>query len=171
MPTLDVSELNIVISVLGAFTILYGVISVKLKQVWYLGEALPAVVIGICLGPIAAKFVDSERWGMATPGQTADITLVYMLLQHGLVNTDIKQGLTRIVIGVQLVMAGYQLPAKYPWHRWKDMALLLIPVMTLMWLCTTGCVILMIPKITLVRYCLTQRLVLLFANLQSSLPW
>ena len=45
-------------------------------------------------------------------------------------------------------MAGYQLPAKYPWHRWKDMALLLVPVMTVMWLCTTGCVKLMIPKLT-----------------------
>ena len=29
-------------------------------------------------------------------------------------------------------MAGYQLPAKYPYRRWKDMALLLIPVMTIM---------------------------------------
>lgn len=28
------------------------------------------------------------------------------------------------------------------------MALLLIPVMTIMWLCTTGCVLLMVPKLT-----------------------
>ncbi|KAF2016834.1 hypothetical protein BU24DRAFT_477777 [Aaosphaeria arxii CBS 175.79] len=133
MPTLDVSELNIVIAVLGGYTVLYGIISVKLKQKWYLGEALPAVVAGIALGPIAAKFIDSERWGVATAGQTPDITL----------------GLTRVVIGIQLVMAGYQLPAKYVWNRWKDMALLLIPVMTIMWLCTTGCIMLMIPKLTL----------------------
>jgi uncharacterized membrane protein (Fun14 family) len=53
-----------------------------------------------------------------------------------------------VVIGIQLVMAGYQLPAKYPWNRWRDMALLLIPVMTIMWLCTTGCIKLMIPKLT-----------------------
>jgi hypothetical protein len=39
MPTLGLSELNIVISVLGAFAILYGILSVKIKQVWYLGEA------------------------------------------------------------------------------------------------------------------------------------
>lgn len=39
MPSLDVSELNIVLSVLGAFTVLYGVISIKIKRVWYLGEA------------------------------------------------------------------------------------------------------------------------------------
>jgi NhaP-type Na+/H+ or K+/H+ antiporter len=59
------------------------------------------------------------------------------------------KGMTRVVIGIQLVMAGYQLPMKYPWHRWRDMALLLIPVMTIMWLCTTGCIKLMIPKLTL----------------------
>ncbi|OAL56440.1 hypothetical protein IQ07DRAFT_495951 [Pyrenochaeta sp. DS3sAY3a] len=133
MPTLDVSELNVIIAVLGGFTILYGIISVKIKRVWYLGEALPAMMIGIALGPIAAKFIDSERWGSAVKDQTEYITL----------------GLTRVVIGIQLVMAGYQLPAKYPWHRWKDMALLLIPVMTIMWLCTTGCIKLMIPKLTL----------------------
>lgn len=95
MPTLDVSELNIVISVLGmlssekqislstiliistgAFTILYGIISVKIKQIWYLGEALPAMVVGIILGPIAAKLIDSERWGSAVKDQTSDIVLV-----------------------------------------------------------------------------------------------
>lgn len=52
------------------------------------------------------------------------------------------------MIGVQLVIAGYQLPAKYLWHRWKDMALVLLPIMTIMWLCTTGCIQLMIPKLT-----------------------
>jgi hypothetical protein len=39
MPTLDVSELNIVVAILGAFIICYGFLSVKIKQVWYLGEA------------------------------------------------------------------------------------------------------------------------------------
>jgi hypothetical protein len=39
MPTLDLSELNIVIAVLGAFIVAYGFFSVKIKQVWYLGEA------------------------------------------------------------------------------------------------------------------------------------
>lgn len=53
-----------------------------------------------------------------------------------------------MVIGIQLVMAGYKLPAKYPWIRWRDMALLLISVMTIMWLCTTGCIKLMVPKLT-----------------------
>lgn len=55
-----------------------------------------------------------------------------------------------MVIGVQLVIAGYQLPAKYQLKRWKEMLLCLLPIMTLMWLCTTGCILATIPKLTLV---------------------
>ncbi|KAK8145551.1 hypothetical protein G3M48_004292 [Beauveria asiatica] len=133
MPTLDISELNIVLGVLGSFIILYGVISVKIKQAWYLGEALPAVALGVILGPIVAKFLDSERWGSAESGQTNAITL----------------GVTRVMIGVQLVIAGYQLPAKYNWMRCKEMALCLLPIMTIMWLCTTLCMLATVPKVTL----------------------
>ncbi|KAJ4057656.1 hypothetical protein NW761_002742 [Fusarium oxysporum] len=133
MPVLNLSELNIVLGVLGAFMILYGIISVKIKQAWYLGEALPAVLFGVILGPIAAKFIESEKWGSAEPGQTSAITL----------------GIARVMIGVQLVIAGYQLPAKYGLTRWKEMALCLLPIMTVMWLCTTACIMVTIPNLTL----------------------
>lgn len=132
MPKLDVSELNIVIAILGTFIVAFGFISVKIKQVWYLGEALPAVFFGIILGPIASKFLDAERWGSAEKGQQEAISL----------------GLCRVVIGVQLVIAGFQLPAKYQQTRWKEMAICLLPVMTIMWICTSLCVLITIPKLT-----------------------
>ncbi|OJJ05904.1 hypothetical protein ASPVEDRAFT_87229 [Aspergillus versicolor CBS 583.65] len=131
MPTLNVSELNLVISVLVAFIILFALISVKVKTQWYLGEALPAVVVGIILGPYAAKFLEATELGSAVQGQQDAITL----------------GLCRVVIGVQLVIVGFQLPAKYQLHRWKEILLYLIPNITLMWLCTSGCVLLAIPKL------------------------
>lgn len=53
------------------------------------------------------------------------------------------------MIGVQLVIAGYQLPAKYNWKRWKEMTLCLLPIMTVMWLCTTLCMLATVPKVTL----------------------
>lgn len=53
------------------------------------------------------------------------------------------------MIGVQLVIAGYQLPAKYNKMRWKEMALCLLPIMTIMWLCTTLCMLATVPKVTL----------------------
>ncbi|KAF2793622.1 Na(+)/H(+) antiporter 1 [Melanomma pulvis-pyrius CBS 109.77] len=133
MPSLDVSELNIVIAVLGAFIVGYGFISVKIKQVWYLGEALPAMLVGIILGPLSAKFLSAERWGSAEEGQQEAITL----------------GLCRIVIGVQLVIAGFQLPAKYQAANWKEMTICLLPVMTIMWIFTSLCILITVPKLSL----------------------
>ncbi|KAL5370749.1 hypothetical protein DPSP01_014686 [Paraphaeosphaeria sporulosa] len=136
MPSMDVSELNIVIAVLGAFIVAYGFISIKIKQVWNLGEALPAVVIGIILGPIASKFLNAERWGSAEEGQQEAITLARY------------PGLCRLVIGVQLVIAGFQLPAKYQASNWKEMAICLLPVMTIMWIFTSLCILMTIPNLS-----------------------
>ncbi|KEY75064.1 hypothetical protein S7711_01528 [Stachybotrys chartarum IBT 7711] len=139
MPTLDIIELNTVIAVfatvadlLGAFTVLFGFLSVKLKRSWYLGEALPAVFFGIILGPVAARFIFPERWGSATSGQVSPITL----------------GLMRVIIGLQLVIAGYQLPAKYVWHHWKEMVICLIPVMGIIWITTCLCVLAAVPNVS-----------------------
>ncbi|KAI3328658.1 Cation/H+ exchanger [Ustulina deusta] len=133
MPTLDVSELNIVTAILGSFAVIYGLFAVRIKSAWYLGEALPALVIGVILGPIAAKFLDPERWGSAAPGQEPTITL----------------GVTRVMIGIQLVITGYQLPAKFLQWRRKEIAVCLIPVMTLMWLSTSMCILATIPNLPL----------------------
>ncbi|EEU48250.1 uncharacterized protein NECHADRAFT_31704, partial [Fusarium vanettenii 77-13-4] len=134
-----------------AFVILYGIISVKIRQSWYLGIAreslsaleeqcinitsiaVPAVVIGIILGPVAAKFIEADKWGAGHEGQTRSITLASLPL---------------VMIGLQLVMAGYQLPARYCLTRWREMALCLLPIMTIMWICTTLCVIATVPKLT-----------------------
>ena len=129
----DTSTLNVVISILGFFILAYGAISIKIKQVWYLGEALPAVVSGAMLGPVAARWLDARTWGMAIIGQVPAITL----------------GMTRLVIGIQLVIAGFQLPAQYLRYRWKEMLICLLPVMTIMWLCTTACIVATVPKLSL----------------------
>lgn len=55
----------------------------------------------------------------------------------------------RVMIGIQLVIAGYQLPAQYTRHRWREMALCLLPIMTIMWLCTSLCVLAAVPRVTL----------------------
>jgi len=94
---------------------------------------VPAVIFGALLGPMAARWLDSRRWGEAIIGQQPAITL----------------GMCRLVIGVQLVIAGFQLPAQYGRYRWKELLVCLLPIMTIMWLCTTACVMATVPKITL----------------------
>lgn len=53
------------------------------------------------------------------------------------------------MIGVQLVIAGYQLPSRYIYTRIKEVAICVIPVMGLMWLFTTLCMLATLPKLTL----------------------
>jgi NhaP-type Na+/H+ or K+/H+ antiporter len=58
---------------------------------------------------------------------------------------------TRVVLGVQLVLAGVQLPSKYLKTEWKSLALLLGPVMTTMWLVTSLLVFAMVPHISFLQ--------------------
>lgn len=92
MPTLDVSELNIIIAVLGAtpYYLPKNLLLMIIRRFHYTVQswiskdqanmvpwgALAALLVGIILGPIAAKFIDSERRGSAIQNQTEHITLV-----------------------------------------------------------------------------------------------
>lgn len=58
---------------------------------------------------------------------------------------------TRVVLGVQLVLAGVQLPSKYLKTEWKSLALLLGPVMTTMWIVTSLLVFAMVPHISFLQ--------------------
>jgi NhaP-type Na+/H+ or K+/H+ antiporter len=58
---------------------------------------------------------------------------------------------TRLVLGVQLVLAGVQLPSKYLKTEWRSLALLLGPGMTVMWLATSLLVFAMVPHINFLQ--------------------
>jgi hypothetical protein len=51
--------------------------------------AVPAVVVGIILGPVAAKFIEADKWGAGHEGQTRSITLVSLLLWHLAVSKEL----------------------------------------------------------------------------------
>jgi NhaP-type Na+/H+ or K+/H+ antiporter len=54
---------------------------------------------------------------------------------------------TRLVLGVQLVLAGVQLPNRYLQREWKPLALLLGPVMATMWLTSSLLIWGMVPHL------------------------
>lgn len=55
---------------------------------------------------------------------------------------------TRLVLGVQLVLAGVQLPSKYLQREWKSLALLLGPGMTIMWISSSLLVWALVPNLS-----------------------
>lgn len=58
---------------------------------------------------------------------------------------------SRLVLGVQLVLAGVQLPSRYLQKEWKALALLLGPVMTLMWVSSSLLVFALVPDLPFVH--------------------
>src|SRR5277367_1634772 len=51
--------------------------------------------------------------------------------------STITLNFTRLVLGIQLVIAGVQLPKRYLFREWRALALLVLPGMTATWLCTS----------------------------------
>ncbi|KAK5462617.1 hypothetical protein LTS15_002329 [Exophiala xenobiotica] len=132
MPTLVVTNFNIVCSVLGGFITLFGLVSYLLKERFYLSEALISLVAGVIFSPHATNFIKPLDYAGGIEENLDTITLYF----------------SRLVLGVQLVLAGVQLPSRYLYTEWKPLALLLGPGMTLMWISASLLVWAMVPHLS-----------------------
>ncbi|KAF2182804.1 hypothetical protein K469DRAFT_711501 [Zopfia rhizophila CBS 207.26] len=132
MPKLYVTNFNIVCATLGGFITLFGLVSYLFKEKYYLSEALISVVAGLIFSPHATNLLRPEQYALGNVETLETITLYF----------------TRLVLGVQLVLAGVQLPSKYLQKEWKSLALLLGPGMLGMWVCTSLLVFAFVPHIS-----------------------
>lgn len=55
---------------------------------------------------------------------------------------------SRLVLGIQLVLAGVQLPSRYLRKEWRSLAILLGPIMAAMWLSTSLIIFAMVPNLS-----------------------
>lgn len=110
MPTLSVVNFNIVCATLGGFITLFGLVSYLLKEKYYLSEALISLIGGLIFSPHAANLIRPLDYAQGNAEDLETITLYF----------------TRLVLGVQLVLAGVQLPSKYLKQEWKPLSLLLV---------------------------------------------
>lgn len=94
-----------------------------------------SLLAGVVLSPPAADFIRPLEYALGSEENLASITLRF----------------ARLVLGVQLVIAGVQLPSKYLKHEWKSMAWLLGPGMTIMWLSTSLLVWALVPHLSFVH--------------------
>ena len=79
------------------------------------------------------------------------VTNLIRPLEYALGNEEILASTTlyfsRLVLGIQLVIAGVQLPSKYLQTEWRSLAYLLGPGMLAMWLCTSLLVWALVPNL------------------------
>jgi sodium/hydrogen antiporter len=92
-------------------------------------------VAGLIFSPHATNLLRPEQYALGNIETLETITLYF----------------TRLVLGVQLVLAGVQLPSKYLKKEWKSLALLLGPGMTVMWICTSLLVFAFVPHISFLQ--------------------
>ncbi|KAI0548394.1 Sodium/hydrogen exchanger family-domain-containing protein [Xylaria curta] len=130
MPTLEITNFNLVVSVLGGWVSLFGLVSYLLKENFYLSEALISLLAGVTFSPHALNWVRPLEYAGSQINLDA-VTLYF----------------TRLVLGVQLVLSGIQLPSRYLKKEWKPLALLLGPIMTAMWLATSLLVWALVPRL------------------------
>lgn len=100
-------------------------------------ELLPVIstVAGLIFSPHATNFIKPLDYALGSEETLNTITLYF----------------TRLVLGVQLVLAGVQLPSQYLRKEWKSLALLLGPGMTIMWLSTSLLVWALVPHISILQ--------------------
>lgn len=100
---------------------MFGLVSYLCKEKLYLSEALISTVAGLIFSPHAANLIKPLEYAQGSPENLDAITLYF----------------SRLVLGVQLVLAGIQLPSKYLQIEWKSLSILLGPGMIFMWLVTS----------------------------------
>ncbi|KIH91556.1 hypothetical protein SPBR_01467 [Sporothrix brasiliensis 5110] len=126
MPTLALTDFNIVVSVLGGWVSLFGLVSYLCKEKFYLSglNVNPPVVIsllaGVAFSPSGANLIRPLEYA----GSQANLDSATLYF-------------SRLVLGVQLVLAGVQLPSRYLQRHWRPLTWLLLPIMTVMWLATS----------------------------------
>ncbi|MCJ1295041.1 hypothetical protein MMC34_006602 [Xylographa carneopallida] len=130
MPTLAITNFNVVCATLGGFITLFGLVSYLFKERLFLSEALISLLAGVTFSPHAANFIKPLDYADGSQSNLASITLYF----------------SRLVLGVQLVLAGVQLPSKYLLREWRSLALLLGPGMTVMWLSSSLLVWALVPN-------------------------
>ena len=90
-----------------------------------------SLVAGITFGPHATNLIRPVEYALGSEENLTYITLYF----------------SRLVLGVQLVLAGVQLPSRYLLQEWKSLSLLLGPVMIAMWMCASLLIFAMVPNL------------------------
>ncbi|AZQ66703.1 sodium:proton antiporter [Silicimonas algicola] len=113
---------NIVVTLLGGVTLLLALVSDWLSRSPF-PPTLLALLIGVLLGPEALGLIDLETMG-----------------DRG----AIMEKAARLTLGIGLVGVALRIPRSFPRKNWRDLFLLIVPGMILMWAISTALVYLIL---------------------------
>ncbi|KAF9192385.1 hypothetical protein BGZ51_005214 [Haplosporangium sp. Z 767] len=109
---LEATPEHIAYALMGCFIIVFGLVSLFVKEKLFISEAFVATAFGIIIGPYAIGIFDPAGWH-----EFDKVTLEF----------------TRIVIAIQVMAAGVSLPRSYVFKEKASLFIILVPLMVLMW--------------------------------------
>lgn len=119
---------------LGFFIVIFGMLSLFIKEKLYLGEAPIAALFGIIVGPAALNLFNPSSWaGNETRAPGGHIT------------DEITLEIMRVTIALSVFAVGVELPKKYLLRHWRSILLLLGPVMLWGWIVTAAFIRALVP--------------------------
>lgn len=133
---------------IGGFVSLFGLVSYLLKERFHLSEACMCPAQPSVFGLVLKYSVISLLVGITFSHGTKFLKP----LEYAFNDEENLRAITlyfaRLVLGVQLVLAGIQLPSKYLLREWKSLALLLGPGMTVMWVSSSLLIWGLVPNLS-----------------------
>ncbi|GAA5989255.1 hypothetical protein JCM10908_001228 [Rhodotorula pacifica] len=128
----EVSHISLALCVLGFYLVTVNQLSFYLKSKLFMSNALICLCVGIAVGPIGLDWVSPWQW--TSFDDEARYNLTFQL--------------TRLVIGIQVMFAGIDLPAAYLKKEAISLFILLLPIMTIAWFISAGFILLFVPALT-----------------------
>lgn len=108
----NVTDLNLTLTIVGGLVLLIGLLSAPIKRS-LLSAPLIALTVGVLVGPAGLGLLDPAAWGKQ--------------------ETILEQA-ARLTVAISLMAIAFRVPTGYPFKSWRSLAIMLGPVMTLMWL-------------------------------------
>ncbi|KAK8858818.1 hypothetical protein IAR55_003048 [Kwoniella newhampshirensis] len=125
----EVTAAHLAYTFLGGFVVIFGMLSLFLKERLYIGEAPIATALGIIIGPHCLKLFNPGHWAGGDDSVVDDITLE----------------VTRVVIAISVFAVGVELPKAYMKRHWRSLFFLLGPCMVWGWMVSSLLVWALVP--------------------------
>ncbi|KAG0295836.1 hypothetical protein BGZ96_010849 [Linnemannia gamsii] len=127
---LEASPEHVAYAFLGCFIIVFGLVSLFVKEKLFISEAFVSTVFGIIIGPYAIGIFDPLGWE-----KYDSVTLEF----------------TRIVIAVQVMAAGVSLPRSYILKERLSLFMMIVPLMCLMFGTSALLIWALIPNLSFIE--------------------
>ncbi|KAK5938261.1 hypothetical protein PMZ80_009231 [Knufia obscura] len=125
MPNVRTTHFNCICGVLGTFLFFFGFVSYLVKERLYISEAFVSLLAGIVVSPHTTNIINLRTFISGNLGEESESSHPFEPVTHDF---------ARLVLSIQVCLAGVQLPARYARTQWRALATMLGPAMVGMWL-------------------------------------